>query len=487
MASSLFDGASLPEAVSNMPACAMPCAMRGMEASTCQITNVTCYCQENGFTNYVQTCVVKACKPKDLLALRRVLSAVCPRQRQAHSQRLYTDVIWTGLAVSTIFVFIRLWAKAYMSPSPSTTGLCRSSRMGALWWDDLCIFLSLLALGAEAVVGVIVIAPLHGQDMWSLQDHDLSSFFFWEAVLLMPLYFLQATLIRASFIFFFMRVFATPTTVNGSAFVGMKFRALLLGTHVTNALAGIALTWIFLGQCQPVSYTWTKWESDGPGTCALDPLTLFTVMAAVSIVLDAWLPFLPLSKLPRLKASLGVKVGVAVMFCLGGIAAMVNLGRLVLLGGPGRVRAAKGMGAGYSYYGAALWTELETVSGIVCSCLPAVRVFALWMRSRARRLVCNKGEGEAGSAAAVDLPRSWGCCGGRNKSGTGSLPSTSSRTGLVQPGHELSDIPTAWREDPVKREGNGSFGESHSADGEGTARFVVRKQADGKWRIARDV
>lgn len=120
-----------------------------------------------------------------------MLSAVCPRQRQAHNQRIYTDIIWTALAVSTIFVSIRLWAKAYVSPS--TIGLCRSSRMGALRWDDLCIFPSLLALGAEAVVDVIAIAPLLSQDMWSLRDHDLGSFFFWKTVLLMSLYFLQAT------------------------------------------------------------------------------------------------------------------------------------------------------------------------------------------------------------------------------------------------------------------------------------------------------
>lgn len=65
--------------------------------------------------------------------------------------------------------------------------------MGALRWDDLCIFPSLLALGAEAVVDVIAIAPLLSQDMWSLRDHDLGSFFFWKTVLLMSLYFLQAT------------------------------------------------------------------------------------------------------------------------------------------------------------------------------------------------------------------------------------------------------------------------------------------------------
>ncbi|KAL8381719.1 hypothetical protein RB595_005818 [Gaeumannomyces hyphopodioides] len=478
MATPQLDSGLLTEAISHIPACATPCAMRGIEASKCHSSNIICYCQD-GFTEHVQNCVLKACKPRDQLALRDVLDTVCPRPRYSTNQKLYTDVIWAGLAVSTIFVFVRLWAKTCMSPS---TSRCRSPRMGALWWDDLCIFLSLLALGVAAAVDVTAIAPLLGQDMWSLRENDLGSFFFWETLLLMPLYFLQATLIRASFIFFFMRVFET-TTPDGGAFVGVTFRALLLGTHVTNTMAGIALAGVYLGQCQPVSYAWTKWEDDSPGTCALDPLTVFTITAAVSAVMDVWLIILPLSQLPRMQHSLGKKMGFAVMFCLGGTAALINLGRLVSLDGLGRGRAAKGLGAGYSYYSAAMWTELETVSGMVCACLPAARAFALWIWTRARGLALNVGE--SGSIAPY-LPRSRGAS-GRHNPRAGSSPSASSRTDLVRSDHELSDISMAWLEDPIKREGNGGFDETQSAGSEGTTRFVVRKHADGKWRIAKDV
>ncbi|KAL8408786.1 hypothetical protein RB594_007283 [Gaeumannomyces avenae] len=478
MATPQLDDGLSTKAISQIPPCVILCASRGIEAFQCRASNITCYCQD-GFTNYIQSCAMKACKPRDQLALMDVLGTVCPRPRYSNSHKLYTDVIWAGLAVSTIFVFMRLWAKTCVSPS---TGLCRSPRMGALWWDDLCIFLSLLALGVGAAVDVVAMAPLLGQDMWSLGESDLGSFFFWETLLLMPLYFLQATLIRASFIFFFMRVFGATTTPDGGSFMGVTFRSLLLGTHITNTMAGVALAGVYLGQCRPVSYAWTKWEADSPGTCALDPLTVFTVTAAVSAVLDTWLIFLPLSQLPRMRPSLGRKLGIALMVCLGGTAALINLGRLVSLDGLGRGRAARGLGAGYSYYSAAMWTELETVLGMVCACLPAARVFVLWVWTRCRRLVHGGGESESinpylrGSKGAR----------GRNKPRAGSSPSTSSCTDLVRSDHELSDISMSWLEDPIKPEDNGSFGEIQNADSEGTTRFVVRKHADGKWRIAKD-
>lgn len=226
--------------------------------------------------------------------------------------------------------------------------------------------------------------------------------------------------------------------------MGVTFRALLAGSRATNTLAGIAPDWD-ISRTVPADIL--RLDQVGIRRSGdvrpRHPLTLFTVIAAVSAVLDTWLVFLPLSHLPRMKASLGKKVVVAVMFCLGGVAAMINLGRLVpLLDGPGRVGATKGTGVGYSYYGDALWTELEAVSGIVCACLPAVRLFGLWMWLRALRLACNRGEGKTGSAAAC-LPISRGYGGGRDKSGTGSLPSTASRTGLVQSDHELSAMSTA--------------------------------------------
>ncbi|GAW22566.1 hypothetical protein ANO14919_121060 [Xylariales sp. No.14919] len=70
---------SLPELVSNLPTCAIPCFESGAEAAGCSTTDFDCLCNtgKDKFTQSAATCVIGKCQGDDLQNTISLAGQIC--------------------------------------------------------------------------------------------------------------------------------------------------------------------------------------------------------------------------------------------------------------------------------------------------------------------------------------------------------------------------------------------------------------------------
>ncbi|KAL8401054.1 hypothetical protein RB594_001180 [Gaeumannomyces avenae] len=238
-------------------------------------------------------------------------------------------------------------------------------------------------------MGLIVAVPLRrvgfGLDFGGLPPQDSVDTVFGMYVIT-PIYFSSHTLLKASFLAFYARIFGSPGL--GLRFFGMcELASLLRWSHWLNMMLGLILVCLSLGQCSPPSYFWTQWARAHDGRCPINLTALLWSQSVSNVMLDFWVLVLPLSQIPRLNKSWAAKVGVAAMFSLGIITTIVSVIRVIKF----------------------------SAVGIVCACFPGLRLFAL-----------------------VTIPRTWrwlhrSLGGSRTGSHLSSGPSNLVRTGASEP------------------------------------------------------
>lgn len=143
-----------------------------------------------------------------------------------------------------------------------------------------------------------------GRDVWTLPFDTVVDFGYYFYIMAF-LYFLEVTLLKVSILFFYMRIFPER-----------RIRRVLWATLALNSAFGAAYVFAAIGQCQPVSYNWTRWDGEHEGKC-IDIAALTWSNAIVSIAFDVWMLAIPLSQLRKLKLHWKRKVGVALMFIVG--------------------------------------------------------------------------------------------------------------------------------------------------------------------------
>jgi hypothetical protein len=108
-----------------------------------------------------------------------------------------------------------------------------------------------------------------------------------------------------AFLYLYLRVFSSTT-----------FRQVTYGTIIFVFLAAILSTAVNVFQCQPVSYTWTKWDGKHEGRC-LNMNAQAWANAAISIALGVWIIGLPIQQLVGLSWGWRKKLQATVMFSIG--------------------------------------------------------------------------------------------------------------------------------------------------------------------------
>ncbi|KAI6371841.1 hypothetical protein MCOR25_003869 [Pyricularia grisea] len=356
---------NLEKALSQLPECAFSCFKDAIGLSTCVAGNTTCICNDEVVTSSIVTCVRGACSINDQLVTLKVSKDACSqasRDNTVENRR----VNWAMIALCTPFAILRLLSKVEF----------RCNKIGGGWlpsmpeagWDDLCLF---LAWCCTIVMGIIIGVPLEqaalGRDLWTLSKQQLIDTGYWIYVA-EPIYMSSHAFLKASFLFFYLRVFGLAGSV--SYFFGLcPMRPLLLGTLWVNLVISIILVGLSIGQCSPISYAWTQWVEDGPGTC-IQSGKLLWAQAISSMLLDFWILALPLSQIARLQRSLPTKLGVAAMFSLGIITTAVSIVRARILD-----TTATSDNPGMMLANSATWSMVESSVGIVCACLPGMRKF----------------------------------------------------------------------------------------------------------------
>ncbi|TLS28034.1 hypothetical protein PpBr36_01395 [Pyricularia pennisetigena] len=350
---------------SELPKCASPCLVDAVELSTCAAGNTTCICNDKAVAISLTACIRGACGLDDQMESLRISKNACnqaSRDLTAENRR----VNWAMMALCIPFAVLRLLSKVELPRRPGAGPWLPT--MPDAGWDDLCLF---LAWCCTVVVGVVIEVPLRraalGRDLWTLSKQQLIDTGYWIYVA-QPVYMSGMAFLKASFLFFYLRVFGLVGSV--SYFFGLcSMRPLLLGTLWVNLVIALVIVGLSVGQCSPISYSWTQWVEAGPGSC-METGKLLWAQAITSMLLDFWILALPLSQIARLHRSLPTKLGVAAMFSLGIITTAVSIVRARVLD-----TTSTSDNPGLMLSNGATWSMVESSVGIVCACLPGMRRF----------------------------------------------------------------------------------------------------------------
>lgn len=206
-----------------------------------------------------------------------------------------------------------------------------------------------------------------GRDVWTLTPTDITDFgvVLWFATLF---YYAEIALLKASMLLFYLRIFPSA-----------GFRRVVWATLVVVGLYGLAFILAQLFQCWPISDNWTKWKlrpSDPRAKC-VDTIAIATSNSAISIALDIWMLCLPLVSVRRLNVSLHKKVAIASMFAVGALVTVVSVVRLIFL-----TQFRNSNNLTFDYTAALVWSTVEIATGVICACMPTVRLILIrvWPR-----------------------------------------------------------------------------------------------------------
>ncbi|KAF2026213.1 hypothetical protein EK21DRAFT_103380 [Setomelanomma holmii] len=237
------------------------------------------------------------------------------------------------MVVSAAFVLMRLCYKLF-SPAEIQVGL-----------DDYFILITLLCGQPNTIVidrGLIPNAL--GRDIWTLPFDKVTAFgkyFYW----------------KLSFLFFYKQIFP-----------GRTIQKIISVAILFNILYGVAFVIVAIFQCRPISFYWTTWDGEHTGHC-VNINAVAWANAANSIAVDLWMLAIPLSQLIHLELSWSKKAGVIVMFCLGSFATVVSIIRLQFL-----ITFARTKNPIWDQQNITKWSAIEIAVGVVCLCIPSIRV-----------------------------------------------------------------------------------------------------------------
>lgn len=196
-----------------------------------------------------------------------------------------------------------------------------------------------------------------GRDIWTLTYDNITNFSRYFYILEI-IYFAEVSMLKLSLLFFYLRIFPSQMVKN-----------VLWGTIVFNICYGIAFTFASIFQCQPISFYWVMWDREHEGRCNNINIIAWS-NAAISIALDIWMLAIPLSQLRHLNLDWRKKIGVVLMFSVGTFVTIVSILRLKSLVSFG----SDAMNPTWDFYNVGIWSTVEINVGIICVCMPSVRL-----------------------------------------------------------------------------------------------------------------
>ncbi|KAL8393830.1 hypothetical protein RB595_003548 [Gaeumannomyces hyphopodioides] len=386
---------TLTDGLAVFPNCSLQCALPILRASPCSLADKHCFCDDTGLQEGLWDCILHTCSVKHWLATRRTVARVCDHATQSQNWSVGA-VNMPMFALALVAVIVRLVVRSCSLRSGATANSSWSiskPSLSLLDLGDLLIVLALCGLAVTAGTGSLPLSwrgstarvPI-GVDVWTLSPELLYMFGFWLLIWEL-IYFVTMSLIKTSLCLLFLRIF--PRHGRHSATVrisscGPPFRLMAWATLAANVVAGVVFLVLCVVQCFPLSYTWMRWDGGSDGYCILDPGRLGRINAVFGIVMDAWMLFLPLSQIPKMNMSIGRKVGVAFMFCLGTLATVVSILRLFALS-----RSEATTNPSRDILGLVLLSSIEMSVGIICACLPSLRILLLCVFRGARDTVSH--------------------------------------------------------------------------------------------------
>ncbi|KHN95538.1 CFEM domain-containing protein [Metarhizium album ARSEF 1941] len=338
--------------ITQLPACAWSCV-----AARCDLTNVACICQNEGYRSAMGACMFQACGLSNALLSKNLTSTLC-NEPVRDNGLVFTVVNFLLGSLAFGLVMMRLFFKQYLSAS---------RRLGL---DDWTILAALVLGIPSVVIQVFFLAPNGlGRDIWTLDMATLLEFgrYFYVMEIL---YLTLITLVKVSLSLFYLSIFP-----------GNVIRRLLWVTVAFHVASGLAFVLKTVLQCTPVEYNWERFRDDPPrmGRC-VDMNASGWVNGVVGVVADIWLFALPLTQLRKLRLHWKKKVGAAIMFLTGAIVTIVSMLRLKSL-----VYFGNSYNPTWDQWSVVFWSTIEVSVAFICACMPALRLVLVRMYPRTFR------------------------------------------------------------------------------------------------------
>ncbi|KAI8712965.1 CFEM domain-containing protein [Fusarium sp. LHS14.1] len=329
--------------LSQYPDCAAECIVDALHGDFCAPSNQTCLCTDQGYQKNVTTCVTASCTIPEALAAMNSSLADCGAPTRDRSQQ-FVRLSTTFAVLAAVFVAVRFGYKIKMSTLD-------------LGIDDWLVLASLISFIPTPVITAYGTTPNGlGKDIWTLTPHHITTvtrFCYFLGIL----YFTQTMLVKLCIIGFYIRIFTALGT-----------QRLLWGTFVVTTAWGIAFIIFGIFPCIPISYFWHEWDGLHKGKCASSNAGLWS-HAGFSVALDLWILAVPLWQLQSLQLHWKKKLGVAIMFTVGTLVTIVSIVRFRAL-----VNFGRSMNKTWELYNVSVWSTIEITVGIICACLPTIRV-----------------------------------------------------------------------------------------------------------------
>ncbi|KAK3314209.1 CFEM domain-containing protein [Apodospora peruviana] len=334
---------SLGDAILALPACSLDCLNTAIPTSGCSPVDVSCICSNEPLNTNLTACITAACTVREQLTAKNITSHLCGVRVDTDDEivPVFAAFLSFTLFAVTLRVAARVLTKAYF------------------WWDDFCNLFALAGCIIFAALNIKSVDFGYGKDTWFVPfDHitEVLKIFFVD----MLLYTLTRFFVRASIILFYLRVF--PSNPDH------KMRRILVWTMVANFIYNLAFFIAVIFQCDPISHFWTQWEGLDDGHCG-NVNVLAWVAAATGIVFDVWLLALPFPQLIALNLHWKKKVMGAVMFGVGACVMIISLIRLKSLN-----EFTRAVNPTKDIVQVCLWSGIEIDVGVICPCLPSLRL-----------------------------------------------------------------------------------------------------------------
>ncbi|KAK7918323.1 CFEM domain-containing protein [Apiospora marii] len=286
-------------------------------------------------------CMRASCTTHQLKGAERLLTTTCgvaPR----NIQPMIRAVAWTLWGTATIFLGGRL--------------LARSSYFGGmlLGYDDWAIITSFVVLTGVTIGAELMVIFGLGTDLWTLDDMhiNLVLILFYIAEFA---YVIESTLTKISILLLYLRIFPDR-----------QFRKHIFVLMGVMALFCVAFVITLLTYCVPFDYTWTRWDNEKHGKCINMDAQTYTC-AALNIVLDIVIFFMPIPQLMKLDLSWKKKVGIIFTFLVGLFVTICSVVRLQAL-----IGWTRSTNPTMDYAPLAVWSLVELDVGVICACMPGM-------------------------------------------------------------------------------------------------------------------
>ncbi|KAJ3537025.1 hypothetical protein NM208_g6480 [Fusarium decemcellulare] len=326
----------------------IPCIDVVFQAELCTPTDQTCICTNEQFQQTWTGCVASNCTIPETLTTQNASVAYCDAPTRDRTGNYIASSI-TLASIAGVFVVIRFAYKIFI---------------GSLGFglDDWLVLVAMITVVPSTVIIYATTTNGLGKDIWTLTADQITNAlrYLWITGMF---YFAQCTLVKLTIIAFFLRIFPSRGV-----------QRLLWATFILTTLWGFICILLLIFQCKPTSYFWTGWDGLHEGSC-FNASAGSWANASISIALDIWILAIPLWQLRTLNLHWKKKAGVAVMFCVGALVTIVSILRLRAL-----VHFGESQNPTWDFYDIAIWSTIEICVGIMCACLPTIRMLLvrLW-------------------------------------------------------------------------------------------------------------